>query len=151
MAISTKRRQVCGVVVLRDDGAALLQLRDDRPDIQDPAMWVFPGGHVEENESLEAGARRELREETDYQCGEVCPVAAYLGEEIGYRSDFQISFFWCPFDARQKVVCREGQRLNFVLRSELDSLPAPHYLGQVWDLALAASGIAPGAVTELEL
>lgn len=26
------RRRICGVVVLRDDGTALLQLRDDRPD-----------------------------------------------------------------------------------------------------------------------
>jgi hypothetical protein len=38
------RELVCGVVLLRADGAALLQLRDDKPEIRDPGIWVFPGG-----------------------------------------------------------------------------------------------------------
>jgi 8-oxo-dGTP diphosphatase len=137
--MTTILRRVCGVVLLRDDGAALLQLRDDRPDIQDPAMWVFPGGHVEDSETLEAAARREFQEETEYVCGELRPVLSYRGEDIGYRADFAISFFGCAYDGVQHVVCHEGQCLRFVPRSELSNLSAPRYMPEVWDQAIAVS------------
>src|SRR5206468_441946 len=130
--MSASPRRICGVVVLRPDGAALLQLRDDRPDIQDPALWVFPGGHVEDGESLEAGARRELQEESEYVCRELRPVVMYHSGNIGYPNDFEISFFCCAYDGTQQVVCHEGQCLRFVSRQELDSLPVPHYLPGVW-------------------
>src|SRR5439155_24976223 len=49
-------RTVGGVVLLRDDNAALLQLRDNKPGLNAAGLWVFPGGHCEPDESLEAGA-----------------------------------------------------------------------------------------------
>ena len=47
-------RTVAGVVLLRDDNAALLQLRDNKPGLNAAGLWVFPGGHCEPGESLEA-------------------------------------------------------------------------------------------------
>src|ERR1044071_3894179 len=61
-------RVVGGVVLLRDDHAALMQLRDNKPGLNAAGLWVFPGGHCEPGESLEAGARREFQEETGYVC-----------------------------------------------------------------------------------
>ena len=78
------RKNVCGVVLLRRDGAVLLQLRDDKPEIQDPGIWVFPGGHVEPHETLEEGARREFLEETCYSCSELTRLVGYSGDELGY-------------------------------------------------------------------
>ena len=47
-------------------------------------------------------------------------------------------FFWENYDGRQRVACREGQRLEFVDRGKVDSLPKQSYLTDVFDLALAA-------------
>ncbi|HYR89130.1 MAG TPA: NUDIX hydrolase [Terriglobia bacterium] len=127
---------VCGVVLLRSSGAALLQLRDEKPGIQDPGMWVFPGGHIEPGETLEAGARREFREETCYNCSELHQLVIYGAEQIGYSGSYQVAFFWSLFDERQMIRCCEGQELRFVGRSSGDEFRMPPYLLRVWDLAL---------------
>ena len=118
--------------MLRDDGAALLQHRDDIPTISDPGLWVFPGGHVEQGETLCEGAAREMEEETCYRCDNLRPLIRLEIEEG------TLSFFWENYDGRQRVVCREGQRLEFVDRRKVDSLPKQSYLTDVFDLALAA-------------
>ena len=132
---------VCGVVLLRNDGAALLQLRDEKPGIQDRGIWVFPGGHVEQSETLENGAEREVLEETGYRCGELHGLRRYSAEELGYSGSYLIAFFWCWFDGRQEIRCYEGQALRFVERHAAELLPKRDYLLKVWDLALIASGI----------
>jgi len=134
---------VCGVVLLRHDGAALLQLRDSKPDIQDPGIWVFPGGHVEPGESLEAGAHREFLEETCYDCGSLSELVQFRADQIGYQGSSTVAFFWGRYDQRQQFRCLEGQELRFVLRQEAVALPKRDYLLTVWDRALQASGITP--------
>ena len=57
---------VAAIFVLREDGAALLQHRDNKLNIRHPMMWGPPGGHVEANETELTCAKRELFEETDY-------------------------------------------------------------------------------------
>ena len=59
---------VGAIFLLRDDGALLLQLRDDKPNLRHAGMWVPPGGHIDDDESIEQGTRREFLEETDYVC-----------------------------------------------------------------------------------
>ena len=130
--------RVCGVVLLRSTGDALLQLRDNIPEIQDPGLWVFPGGHVDPDETLEAGAHREFLEETLYDCAQLHSIAVYRSEEIGYPPGHQVAFFWCLFDEKQTIECCEGQELRFVPRENLNGLPVPSYLSRVWDLALEA-------------
>jgi len=45
-------RTVGGVVLLRDDNSALLQLRDNKPGLNAAGLWVFPGGHCEPGELI---------------------------------------------------------------------------------------------------
>jgi 8-oxo-dGTP pyrophosphatase MutT (NUDIX family) len=133
------RKVVAGIILLRGDGAALLQLRDDKPTIQDPGIWVVPGGHVEAGESPADGARREFLEETRYACSNPRLLASYPSRPLGYDGDFDLVFFWDRYDGIQGIECREGQALRFVSRAEAESLPRRDYLTKVWDLALSAS------------
>jgi 8-oxo-dGTP pyrophosphatase MutT (NUDIX family) len=138
MSTTLSQAQVCGVVLLREDGAALLQHRDAIPGIADPGLWVFPGGHREDHETPEQAARREFLEETRYQCGELQPLCAFPGATFGYERDFTVEFFWARFDEVGTFECCEGQELRFVQRAEALQLPVCPYLFHVWDRALLA-------------
>jgi 8-oxo-dGTP pyrophosphatase MutT (NUDIX family) len=129
---------VCGVLLLRGDGAALLQLRDNKPEISDPGIWVVPGGHSDPGEAPIQTAAREFEEETCYRCSRLRPVAEFSAAELGYSRDYRLCFFWENYDGRQAIECREGQALRFIPRHEAESLPRRDYLTRVWDLALAA-------------
>lgn len=132
----TNIRQVVGVVLLCDDGAALLQHRDDISTISDPGLWVFPGGHLEWNETPREGAAREMEEETCYRCHNLRPLIRLAIEEG------ELLFFWDDYDGRQHVACREGQALEFVNRQEVELLPKQPYVTDVFDLALAAQRLS---------
>jgi 8-oxo-dGTP pyrophosphatase MutT (NUDIX family) len=128
----TSIHQVVGVVLLRDDGAALLQHRDNISTISDPGLWVFPGGHLKWGETPRDGAAREMEEETCYRCHNLRPLTRLAIEEG------TLLFFWENYDCQQAVACREGQALEFVDRRKVESLPKQSYLTDVFDLALAA-------------
>jgi 8-oxo-dGTP pyrophosphatase MutT (NUDIX family) len=57
-----ERRFAC-VILVNAEGAVLLQERDEHAPI-DPSRWGMSGGHLEPGEDAEAGAYRELAEET---------------------------------------------------------------------------------------
>ena len=139
MSAVLSQAQVCGVVLLRRDGAALLQHRDDIPGIYDPGLWVFPGGHREGEETSEQAARREFLEETRYQCGELQSLGLFPGATLGYQHNLTLEFFWARYDECGTFECCEGQELRFVQRTELEQLPVVSYLSDVWDRALLAS------------
>ena len=129
---------IAGVVLLREDGAALMQHRDDRPGLSHAGKWVPPGGHCEPGEALDTCARREFREETAYECGELHPlITVVVGPADGCAASRQ-TFFWARYDGVQPVQCLEGQALQFLERSRAAAYPIPAYLLEVWDRALAA-------------
>ncbi len=68
-----------GVVVRRDDGAVLLQLRSD------DGTWGPPGGGLHPGETLEQAARRELTEETGLVAGELRLLDVYSGPDFVVR------------------------------------------------------------------
>ncbi len=52
------------VFALSDDGLRVLLIRREHPPFE--GHWALPGGFLEIDEPIEAGARRELREETGF-------------------------------------------------------------------------------------
>jgi 8-oxo-dGTP pyrophosphatase MutT (NUDIX family) len=87
-------------------GWILLQERDEHP-VVDPEKWGFPGGGVEDGETFEVAAYRELAEET------------------GVRLDGQLQLFeefLCPVAVFAAAVdltdddieCHEGRQMVFV-------------------------------------
>ena len=128
---------VSTVFLLRADGAALMQHRDDRPGLRHAGMWVPPGGHRESGEDAKACAERELLEETDYRCNNLTFLHAFLDKQPGWEP-YELTVFRARYDEEQQVCCHEGQALEFVSRENADALSVPAYLIDLWDMAVAA-------------
>jgi 8-oxo-dGTP pyrophosphatase MutT (NUDIX family) len=134
--------RVAAVVLLRQDGAALPQLRDDKPGLKHRGKWVPPGGHCEVGEAMEECARREFAEETDYRLDRLHHLLDFVDDEDSATEASRVTVYWSLYDQRQPFTCREGQALAFIRRSEAAAYPIPGYLVEVWDRALDAFGCA---------
>lgn len=130
--------RVGAVILLRGDGAALLQLRDDKEGLRNAGMWVPPGGHAEPGETIETCARREFLEETEYYCSNLQWLTD-LEDSIEGWPPYQITVFWAYYDGIQKTRCNEGQSLEFIKRKDASSYDIPLYLINIWDMALNAA------------
>lgn len=136
-SVPLPRRTVAGVVLMRADQAALLQLRDDKPGLNAAGQWVFPGGHSEPGEPLDQAARREFEEETGYRCAELRWITTFEHPSDDGEATYQLTMFLCRYDGVQDIHCYEGQRVEFQSRQAVAGLPAPPYVPWVWDLAIA--------------
>lgn len=135
----SEHRTVAAVYLIRDDGAALLQHRDDKPQIPHAGIWVPPGGHSDPGESMEACARREFLEETGYALGDLHYLTEFLDEHPRGFPPLWLTFYWSRYDGLQTPVCHEGQALEFVPRGRAGALRVPQYLVDLWDQALEAA------------
>jgi len=139
MAINPKTvqsGQVGAVMLIRKDGAVLMQHRDVKPGLRRSGMWVPPGGHAEPNEDIKACARREFLEETSYYCSSLQFLTEFEDHVKGW-SPYLLTVFWAHYDGIQQLYCLEGQDLKFINRDQADSYDIPKYLLKVWDMALA--------------
>ncbi len=136
-------RRIAAVFLLRDDGEALMQHRDDKPGLRRAAMWVPPGGHCEPGESIEACARREFREETGYECGALHWLVTIRDDPDDGGPADDLHVFWARYDGIQPVHCFEGQAVQFIGRSQARDYPIPSILFEIWDRAVRASTPRP--------
>ncbi|MFO0953594.1 MAG: NUDIX domain-containing protein [Isosphaeraceae bacterium] len=127
------------VFVIRSDGSALLQHRDEKPGLRRAGMWGPPGGHSEESESPEDCARRELYEETGYIADDLRLVDSVDDDAGDGSRPERLHVFWTEFDATQSVRCHEGQALEFVARPLAHTYPVGQDILDLWDAAIAAS------------
>jgi len=105
--------EVCAAVINRG-GRVLLATR--RKGVHLEGCWEFPGGKVEEKESLSECIRRELREELGLNIQEVSflfrRIYAYPGKKIA------LNFMFCILDKEQVAVGKEAQRVGWFTWSE---------------------------------
>ncbi len=89
-----------------------------------PNKWEFPGGKLEENESLEACGVREIKEELELDIS----IELYLGyEHIHYQhKDFILHLFTARLkEAGQKFVLNEHSDARWLTLEELDEYDFP--------------------------
>ncbi len=136
---SASVQTVTSILLLREDGSALLQLRDDKPGLTHAGKWGWPGGHCEPGESMEKSARRELEEETGYACRDLHLAAVIENFQLCETDPpCRLAVFWTCYDGRQPVECLEGQVVRFVSRQDAETYSMPRCLFPIWDQALIA-------------
>ena len=128
-------RNISTIILIKDNGDALLQLRDNVPHITNPNIWTFPGGCKEDEEDFYVAAIRELKEETGY----ISKKLKFLGKHFIKQSDLTnetIYFFMDIYDGVQKISCYEGQKMEFTSRNEADTKNLSNFLIKFWDKAI---------------
>ena len=94
----------CGVLI-REDGAVLI---GSRPEGKPYAgYWEFPGGKLEEGETVADALKREFREELDMTVNSSFP---WFVTEHRYEHGHVRLHFYRSRDFRGTPVCREGQK-----------------------------------------
>jgi A/G-specific adenine glycosylase len=88
-------------------------------------LWEFPGGRLEQGESPEQAARREIAEETEFQLTELRPFASVSHCYTKYR--VKLHAFFCDLAAGQEPlpVLHAASQFRWVRRAELDNYAFP--------------------------
>ncbi|MBI2310600.1 NUDIX hydrolase [Candidatus Collierbacteria bacterium] len=109
-----------GVVLVRNDGAVLVQHRDDKPMIPEPNKWGICGGKKEIDDRTDKDAAvRELFEETGYRV-KTSELRCFASDEFDVDTiHIMRKFFLAPYDGKQKIECFEGREIRFMAPSEL--------------------------------
>ena len=81
--------------ILKDNDLLLIVKRNENDELY-PGAWEFPGGHLENGETLKEGLKRELREEIGFT-DEFDPIITHYYDEVKEKNgllvhDLEIDF-----------------------------------------------------------
>jgi 8-oxo-dGTP pyrophosphatase MutT (NUDIX family) len=106
-------------VILYQGERVLLQHRDDLPDIAWPNHWAIFGGRIEDGETPEEGALREIEEELELR---LAPPLALVHQGIdGIRERFVYAArLLVPLES---LTLLEGQGMALLSHAEMEAYP----------------------------
>jgi 8-oxo-dGTP diphosphatase len=118
---SLKSIPCASVIIDNMQGQVLLLLRDDKPNLNFPNHWTLVGGKVEEGETPEMAAYRELNEETGLDKVGLSFLRRYDRHHPSFIVDQYI--YTGKVDAtRESLVLGEGQDLRFFAPHDIKDL-----------------------------
>jgi len=128
-------RRVAVVFLVDPEGRVLMQHRDQHAKVS-PNQWAMPGGKIEDGETPEEAARREVMEETGLAAGAIEPYATRTRPSVTTVDGLVEMHVFCgPTDAVQSdVVLGEGQAMVFLTPEQILAL----------DLGVTAALLVPG-------
>jgi len=122
---------VSHVIFENEEGELLLYLRDNKQSIPFPHHWDLIGGHVEEDESVEEGLIREVKEELNlnlmghkfwrsYVCleGDVYPNIKYI-----YTAKIDLPI--------NEITLMEGEKVQYFTKEEVLNLKLANIHGTI--------------------
>jgi|SRR5215831_5079237 len=105
------------VILINQNGEVLMQHRDDNPQIRYPNHWALFGGSIEDGESAQVAARREILEETGYNIENLG-----LFREFVQNAKREFAFVGEITASLSELSLTEGQGMDFIRPSELPKL-----------------------------
>ena len=103
------------LAIIHQNGKYLMQLRDNIPTIAYPGVWGLFGGHLEPGETPEAGLKRELVEEINYQVQQLKELGCYVEPNISRH------LFSCPLIISiDELELNEGWDLGLLTLAEIE-------------------------------
>jgi 8-oxo-dGTP diphosphatase len=109
-------RQVVAAVIEREDHRILIGQR--RKTDTSPLKWEFPGGKVQDGESLEVALTRELREELDATVTKTRQIASVRHQYANTAEELEIHFFAARV-AESEIQPLTFEQVKWVLPKEL--------------------------------
>ncbi len=79
-----------GVTIIARDGAGKILVEQEYSYLPGAALYQFPGGGIEDGETPEAAANRELAEEVNYQAGRLTRLGSFLLDHRRSRAEMHV-------------------------------------------------------------
>ena len=110
----------CGII--RRDGCYFIQQR--RADDIWGGLWEFPGGRLEDGETPEQAALREIREETGWEVDNLSPLTTVIHHYTRYRVTLHGFLCTLPANAAEPILTAASQSA-WVTFDQLERYPFP--------------------------
>jgi 8-oxo-dGTP pyrophosphatase MutT (NUDIX family) len=107
--VQNDSKKVAKVIIIDDDDRVLFLKRSNYMD-KYAGEWDLPGGHIKVGEGLEAGMKREVKEETSLDVNSLIFI-----EKIN-----NLNFYCCKYNDRPIKISHEHTGFRFFKKSELD-------------------------------
>jgi 8-oxo-dGTP diphosphatase len=124
-----------GVILFNREGQLLLLLRDNVPTIGHPNHWNIAGGVIEDGETPEDAALREVQEEIGARLAAVSLFRLYEIDNDRREEPVPYYVYWSRLDKGvAELILGEGQAMRFFSPEELPALRVvPHEVGILRD------------------
>jgi ADP-ribose pyrophosphatase YjhB (NUDIX family) len=136
----TTRREMPAVSVAVVRGDRVLLVKRARPPSQ--GLYAFPGGKVEDDETLEQAARRELFEETGLEARNFHPVETIFidGSSENHPVDYRLTVFGAAYAYGEPQPADDAEAAAFHTLAEMAAMPLAGSVFTIAEKLLAAMG-----------
>lgn len=97
--------------ILKDNDLFLIVKRNENDELY-PGAWEFPGGHLENGETLKEGLKRELREEIGFT-DEFDPIITHYYDEVKVKNGVLVHDLEIDF-----IINVDSTKINVILSDE---------------------------------